>query len=149
MILTRSLVLTLTAGLTLTACNDTQSAQTTQTATTQNQAAASAATTEPDVSASAASATEVASAVPAGNVTAGKSAYVSGCAGCHGAAGAGGLGPALAESAAWSAEDFAVAIRKGQLPSGDEMKTSMPRFTEGQLSGADLTNVHSYLASLN
>lgn len=143
---TRFFSLLLMAVVLLTACNDGQ------TDTTQTEKAASTAATQAvsaTAAASAASSASAASVALAGDVAAGKGTYGASCAGCHGAAGAGGMGPAMAASAAWSTEDFALAVREGQVPSGSEMKSSMPRFTESQLSDADLTNVHSYLASLN
>ena len=84
----------------------------------------------------------------AGNAEAGQQFFTGTCAGCHGAEAQGGVGPALGIVKDWSDAEFTTALRQGKTPE-KELSPVMPRFTEAQLSGQQVADVHAYLKSLN
>ncbi|CAM4084594.1 c-type cytochrome [Deinococcus marmoris] len=83
----------------------------------------------------------------------GESLYASSCVGCHGAGAVGGIGPALLQSAAWSAADFNGAVLNGKAPGGRVLAPVMPRFAESGFGGETATDeqveaIHAYVKSL-
>ncbi|MFD1731647.1 c-type cytochrome [Deinococcus malanensis] len=85
----------------------------------------------------------------AGNPGAGKTLFATSCGGCHGQNGEGGIGPAMTDDAnKWTLAQFTAAVRQGKAPDR-ELGPNMPRFSEAQLSDADLASIHAYVTSLN
>ena len=92
-------------------------------------------------------------AATAGDAGKGKVVFAAAsCAGCHGANGeGGGIGPSLhtAEGPkSWTIDQFHTALRAGQSPQGP-LKAPMPQFSPGQVSDADVANLHAYIKTLN
>lgn len=87
----------------------------------------------------------------AGDVGAGQTIYASNCAGCHGANGQGGFGPSLVTAdgpKSWTLAQFTTTLREGKTPER-ELAPTMPRFSEQQLSDAQIADLHAYIKSLN
>ncbi|MFT2720056.1 c-type cytochrome [Deinococcus sp. A31D244] len=87
----------------------------------------------------------------AGDPTAGQTVFAGNCAGCHGANAQGQIGPSLVTAdgpKAWTDAQFLTSLREGKTPQR-ELSAAMPRFAEGQISDADVANIHAYLKTLN
>lgn len=85
----------------------------------------------------------------AGDPAAGGELFAGSCGGCHGAQGQGGMGPAMTANAnTWDLAGFTAALREGKTPDGRELAPMMPRFGEGQLSDADIANIHAWVQGL-
>lgn len=83
----------------------------------------------------------------------GEALYASSCAGCHGAGAVGGIGPALLQTAAWTAADFGQSVLHGKAPGGRVLAPVMPRFAESGFAGEPATDeqveaIHTYVKSL-
>lgn len=101
-------------------------------------------TTQQDVT----DANATAAATATGDAAAGQQFFAGSCAGCHGAEGQGGIGPAMnAHATGWSQPEFAQTLREGLSPRG-ELAATMPRFSEEQLSDADLNNIYAWVQTL-
>jgi mono/diheme cytochrome c family protein len=95
-------------------------------------------------------------AAPAGTATAGDAAagqtvYVSNCSGCHGANGQGVVGPSLVTAngpKSWTLAQFTTTLREGRTPER-ELNATMPRFSEAQLSDAQVADLFAYIKTLN
>ncbi|RTR27055.1 c-type cytochrome [Deinococcus radiophilus] len=84
-----------------------------------------------------------------GDAAAGQEIFAGSCGGCHGAQGQGGIGPAMTENAnGWDLTGFTQTLREGVTPDGRELAPTMPRFSEAQLSDADVANIHAWVQSL-
>ncbi|MFD2610083.1 c-type cytochrome [Deinococcus taklimakanensis] len=79
-----------------------------------------------------------------GDRGAGSKTFAASCAGCHGANAEGGVGPALNVVKDWSLEQFTAAVREGKAPDR-ELAPMMPRFSDAQLTDADMANVFTHL----
>jgi mono/diheme cytochrome c family protein len=110
--------------------------------------------TEPDTASNEQSATgnpPAATAVAAetqGDSSAGQELYASNCSGCHGADGGGGVGANLKlpdGPKSWTQQQFHTVLREGKLPNGKELNNIMPRFSESQLTDADIANIFAYV----
>ncbi len=87
-----------------------------------------------------------------GNAEAGAAIYASNCAGCHGAQAGGGIGPSLVTDEGpkgWTLAQFTTVLRKGVLPEGRELSAVMPRFTDAQLSDAQVADLLAHIKTLN
>ncbi|WP_188968605.1 c-type cytochrome [Deinococcus aerolatus] len=87
-----------------------------------------------------------------GNAEAGTALYASSCAGCHGAQAGGGIGPSLLTDEGprgWTLAQFTTVLRKGVLPEGRELSAVMPRFTDAQLSDAQVADLLAHIKTLN
>ena len=91
-----------------------------------------------------------------GNIEAGKALYTGAkkpevnCAVCHGAGGKGGVGANLTTAdgpKSWTDAQFIAALRQGQAPDR-ALNATMPRFTETQVSDAEILDIHSFVKSL-
>lgn len=83
-----------------------------------------------------------------GDASAGQEIYASNCAGCHGADGGGGIGPSLKLAdgpKSWTVAQFNTVLREGKLPDGKELGAVMPRFSDSQLTDADIANLFAYV----
>lgn len=83
-----------------------------------------------------------------GDPSAGQELYVGNCAGCHGADGGGGIGANLKLAngpKSWTVTQFNTVLREGKLPSGEELNATMPRYSEQQLTDADIANIFAYV----
>lgn len=110
-------------------------------------------TAAPDATPTAAATTDAAPAgeAAAGDPTAGQTVFAGNCAGCHGANAQGQIGPSLVTAdgpKAWTDAQFLTSLREGKTPQR-ELSAAMPRFSEGQISDADVANIHAYLKTLN
>lgn len=89
--------------------------------------------------------------VAAGDAAAGEKLYASlACAGCHGATGAGGVGLPLNKPdgpMSWTDDQFKATLREGKTPTR-QLGALMPRFTEAQVSDADIVNIHAFVKTL-
>ncbi|WP_291432427.1 cytochrome c [Deinococcus sp.] len=139
-------------GTTTTPAPDTSPAPATDTAGTAA-ATTDAATTDPATPDATAAATTGAPAgeAAAGDSAAGQTVFAGNCAACHGANGQGQIGPSLVTAdgpKAWTDAQFLTTLRDGKTPQR-ELSAAMPRFSEGQISDADVANIHAYLKTLN
>ncbi|MFC6616395.1 hypothetical protein [Deinococcus radiophilus] len=48
----------------------------------------------------------------------------------------------------WDLTGFTQTLREGVTPDGRELAPTMPRFSEAQLSDADVANIHAWVQSL-
>ncbi|WP_189101711.1 c-type cytochrome [Deinococcus knuensis] len=122
----------------------------TDTATTDTAAPDTAA---PDTAATDTAATDTAAADAGatGDAAAGQTVFAGNCAACHGANGQGQIGPSLVTAdgpKAWTDAQFLTSLREGKTPQR-ELSVAMPRFAEGQISDADVANIHAYIKTLN
>ncbi|WP_161882522.1 c-type cytochrome [Deinococcus alpinitundrae] len=72
------------------------------------------------------------------------------CAVCHGAGGKGGIGANLTTAdgpKSWDDAQFTAALRQGQAPN-KMLNTTMPRFTDAQLSDDEIVNIHAFIKTL-
>ncbi|WP_051363393.1 c-type cytochrome [Deinococcus murrayi] len=86
-----------------------------------------------------------------GNAQAGQTVFASNCAGCHGANGQGAFGPSLVAAdgpKSWTLAQFTTTLREGRTPER-ELAPTMPRYSEAQLSDAQILDLHAYIKSLN
>lgn len=86
----------------------------------------------------------------AGNASAGQTVFASNCAGCHGANAQGGIGPSLVTAdgpKSWTLAQFSAALRQGHAPDR-ELSTVMPRFSQAQISDAQIADLQAYLKTL-
>lgn len=89
--------------------------------------------------------------VSGGDQGAGQTLFAANCAGCHGTNGQGVVGPSLVKAdgpKAWTEPEFLAVIRQGKTPQR-VLNATMPRFSETQLSDAEVLNIHAYIKSLN
>lgn len=87
----------------------------------------------------------------AGNAGAGETLFASNCAGCHGQQAGGGIGPSLVTAEgpkAWSDAEFLTTLREGKTPQRT-LNATMPRYSQAQLSDAQVYDLHAYLKGLN
>lgn len=86
-----------------------------------------------------------------GNAQAGQTVFASSCAGCHGANGQGAFGPSLVAAdgpKSWTLAQFTTTLREGKTPER-QLAPTMPRYSEAQLSDAQILDLHTYIKSLN
>lgn len=86
-----------------------------------------------------------------GDVQAGQTVYAANCSGCHGENGQGVVGPSLVTAdgpKAWTDAQFLATLREGKTPQR-QLSAAMPRFSEAQISDAQVVNLHAYIKSLN
>ncbi|MPY68207.1 c-type cytochrome [Deinococcus sp. SDU3-2] len=87
----------------------------------------------------------------AGDTGAGQTIFASNCAGCHGANGQGGFGPSLVTAdgpKSWTLAQFTTTLREGKTPER-ELAPTMPRYSEAQISDAQIVDLHAYIKTLN
>ncbi len=83
-----------------------------------------------------------------GDSSTGQELYAGNCAGCHGADGGGGVGANLKLAdgpKSWTQQQFHTVLREGKLPDGKELNNIMPRFSDSQLTDADIANIFAYV----
>lgn len=86
-----------------------------------------------------------------GDVQAGQTVYAANCSGCHGENGQGVVGPSLVTAdgpKAWTDAQFLATLREGKTPER-QLSAAMPRFSEAQISDAQVVNLHAYIKTLN
>jgi mono/diheme cytochrome c family protein len=107
--------------------------------------------TGPQSGGAAASGAAPAGTATAGDAAAGQTVYVSNCSGCHGANGQGVVGPSLVTAngpKSWTLAQFTTTLREGRTPER-ELNATMPRFSEAQLSDAQVADLFAYIKTLN
>lgn len=88
---------------------------------------------------------------PAGDPSNGRAVFASNCAGCHGANGGGNIGPALNTPDGpknWTLAEFTLALRQGKTPER-ELNSTMPRYSETQLTDEQIADLQAYIKTLN
>ncbi|MBB5234403.1 c-type cytochrome [Deinococcus budaensis] len=87
----------------------------------------------------------------AGDAGAGQAIYVSNCQGCHGEQGQGVVGPSLVQAdgpKSWTLAQFTTTLREGRTPER-QLSAAMPRYSEQQISDAQVADLHAYIKTLN
>ncbi len=77
--------------------------------------------------------------------------FAGNCAGCHGANGQGNIGPSLVKAdgpGSWTLAQFTTTLREGKTPER-QLSTTMPRYTEAQISDAQIADLQAYIKTLN
>lgn len=88
---------------------------------------------------------------PAGDPSNGRAVFISNCAGCHGANGGGNIGPALTTAdgpKSWTLAEFTLSLRQGKTPER-ELNSTMPRYSETQLTDEQIADLQAYIKTLN
>ncbi|WP_064015720.1 c-type cytochrome [Deinococcus puniceus] len=88
---------------------------------------------------------------PAGDPSNGRAIFASNCAGCHGANGGGNIGPALNTPdgpKSWTLAEFTLSLRQGKTPER-ELNSTMPRYSETQLTDEQIADLQAYIKTLN
>ena len=58
------------------------------------------------------------------------------------------IGPSLKAAdgpKSWTVAQFTTVLREGKTPDGEELNATMPRFSDSQLTDADIANLFAYV----